>query len=98
MKIRLKARRIPGDDPVTFKNPGGDPIYLKDIGSVSQEISDQVAVELVSRYPDILEYETEKKVDYEPKMAKNYENKTTRSRIRDIAETSAKDVTDAIHD
>lgn len=72
MKIRLKGRRISGNDPVTFKNPGGDPIFLKDIGSESQEIDAKVAHEIAGKYGDIIEV-------VETKMQKPYENKAVKA-------------------
>lgn len=54
MRITLKARRIAGNDPVTFKNPYGEPIVLSDIGSTSDELPDDFALKLCALYSDIL--------------------------------------------
>lgn len=55
MKIRFKARRIAGNDPITFRNPHGDPIMLENIGDVSQDIPAEFAHKLCGVHSDIIE-------------------------------------------
>lgn len=73
MKIRLKARRIAGNDPVTFRNPKGEAIQLNEIGSVSQELDPEVAYKLCNQFPDVIEVVTGEAPA--AKMAKAPENK-----------------------
>lgn len=74
MKIRLKGKRVHGNS-VTFRNPTGEQIYLKEIGDISQDVPDTVALNLASAYPDMIEIVHG---DYAPKMATAPENKVIR--------------------
>jgi len=78
MKIRFKARRISGKDPVTFRNPKGEAIVLNDIGDVSQDLDPEVAYNLCNTWPDVIEVVTAPPpatVVTETRMAKAPENK-----------------------
>jgi len=77
MRIKLKATRIPGGEPVVFKNPNGEPVCLKKVGDVSEEISPELAHALCTKYSDILEIASG---DYAQKMAVVSENKTLSAR------------------
>lgn len=54
MKIVYKGRRISGKNEVVFRNPYGDPIVLKDIGDVSQDIPSDLAYRICGIYPDVV--------------------------------------------
>jgi len=62
MKVKFKARRISGNDAVTFYNPHGEPVFLEKIGDVSQELEPGFAYDLLAKYPDVLEAIVEKKI------------------------------------
>jgi hypothetical protein len=81
MKIKLKARRISGNDPVTFRNPHGDPIVLEKIGDVSQELENEFAYKLCSANADILEIAA-----YEVKFAASPINKMAQAHQRALAD------------
>jgi hypothetical protein len=72
MKIVMTGRRVAGKDPLVFKNPTGEPIFLEDIGCVSQDVPDSLALELCSKYSDILKVWNEKGVE---KSVESPENK-----------------------
>ena len=55
MRLRFKARRIPGKDAITFKNPHGEPVYLKNIGDISNDLDPGFAHSLLGQFGDILE-------------------------------------------
>lgn len=55
MRLRFKARRIPGKDAITFRNPHGEPVYLKNIGDITQELDPGFAHSLLGQFGDILE-------------------------------------------
>ena len=55
MKLRFKARRISGNEPLVFKNPYGQPVYLKNLGDITEELDSGYAHKLLSAYGDLLE-------------------------------------------
>lgn len=91
MKIRLKGRRIRGNDPVTFKNPKGESIYLETIGSVSQDLDPGVAHALCKQFGDILEVVSDAPAPEAKMVAKAPENKMVPPSRANKAKTSEED-------
>lgn len=96
MKIRFKARRISGKDPVTFRNPKGEAIVLNDIGDVSQELDPEVAYSLCNQYPDVIEVVVAPAAPapvLETRMAKAPENKMVQAKAAKRAEVEETPIT-----
>jgi hypothetical protein len=82
MKIRFKARRISGNDPLTLRNPYGDPIMLVNIGDISQDIPAEFAHKLCGANSDILEIVSE---PYQAKPVAAVENKMAQAAAQQVA-------------
>lgn len=73
MRLRFKARRFSGNEPLVFKNPYGQPVYLKNLGDITEELDSGYAHKLLSAYGDLLEI-------IEAPSATVYENKAVESK------------------